>query len=213
MTFPETRQADERDLDAIAICHSKAFPRSLSSALGRDYLKVMLNWYLTSDNTFLFYISSEDRCVGYCGGMIKTVWGVGSASSMAQHSFNAGVAAFIRRPWLLFHKEVRAKYKFILKNVLNRFFSGKKLNRPPDVAFEPYAGLVVIGVHPDFQGKGHGSLLLREFERIVRQKGLTKMALSVRTENQQAISAYLKNGWVVKNVNGSSTSMEKEILK
>lgn len=195
----------------MAVCHRAAFPGSLSTALGLNYVSVMLRWYLSSENTFLFYVENEGKCVGYCGGMVKTVWGVGSASSMAQYSFNAAIAGFFRKPWLIFHKEVRAKYPFILKNIFNRFFRKSKLKGEPMIVFEPYTGLVIIGVDPSYQGKGYGTLLLQEFEKITRQRGLKKMVLSVLTDNVQAIKSYSKNGWKIAMVNGQSTSMEKEL--
>jgi ribosomal protein S18 acetylase RimI-like enzyme len=207
----DIKAARKEDIKQIAVCHRAAFQNSLSSALGLDYVSVMLGWYLSSDNTFLFFIEENGKCLGYCGGMVKTVWGVGSASSMAQYSFNTAVKAFIMRPWLIFHKEVRARYTFILKNIVNRFARKQKLNGDPTVVFEPYSGLVVIGVDSTFQGKGYGSLLLKEFERISKKKGLNKMVLSVRTENAQAIASYKRNGWGITQVNGKSTSMEKRL--
>jgi len=205
----EIKIANEKDIGRIAECHRATFPASLSSAIGHDYVSVMLHWYLSGENTFLFFAEENGKCVGYCGGMVKTVWGIGSASSMAQYSFNAAITGFLKKPWLVFHPEVRAKYTFIIKNIVNRFLRKKKLRGEPEVIFEPYTGLVVIGVDPDFQGKGYGSILLQEFEKITRQRGLKRMLLSVHTDNAQAIASYTRNGWKITQVNGSSTSMEK----
>jgi ribosomal protein S18 acetylase RimI-like enzyme len=201
--------ATKDDLQKIAHCHCAAFPDSLATGLGLKYVELMLGWYVSSKNTFLIFIENKGQCVGYCGGMLKTIWGVGSASSMAQYSFNAAVFSFIKRPWLIFHPELRTKYLFIARNVINRFFRKTKLKGEPTVAFEPYVGLVVIGVDPSFQGKGYGSLLLKEFEDQTRQRELKKIVLSVLTKNHQAIKSYLRNGWVVSKVDGKSTSMEK----
>lgn len=208
----DIRTAKHEDLINIAKCHQKAFSGSLSSALGLEYVRKMLAWYLSTENTFLFCINESDQCVGYCGGMVKTIWGVGSASSMAQFSFNTAVKSFLVRPWLVFHKEIRAKFPFIFRNLINRFFRKKKNLGDSTVVFEPYVGLVVIGVNPSFQGKGYGSLMLQEFEKITRQRGLKRMVLSVRSENEQAIGSYLKNGWSITKVEGVSTSMEKRLL-
>lgn len=198
------------DLRKISHCHCAAFPDSLATALGIQYVESMLGWYLSTENTFLIFIEDKDQCVGYIGGMARTMsGGVGSASSMAQYTFNYAALAFIKRPWLIFHSEVRAKYPFIFKNISNRFIRKKKMKEKPEEIFEPYIGLVVIGVHPAFQGKGYGSLMLQEFERISTQKGLKKMVLSVRSDNAQAINSYLRNGWVISRVEGKSTSMEK----
>jgi GNAT superfamily N-acetyltransferase len=203
--------ASIKNLSPIARCHRAAFPASLSSALGHDYVEKMLSWYLSTENTFLFYVNEGDQCVGYCGGMVKTIWGVGSASSMAQFSFNAAVKSFLLRPWLVFHKEIRAKFPFIFRNLINRFFRKKKNLGDSTVIFEPYVGLVVIGVDPSYQGKGYGSIMLQEFERITRQRGLRKMVLSVQSKNSQAIASYERNGWTNSYQNEELIGMEKRI--
>lgn len=205
----EVKFAKEEDIRRIAFCHQVAFPNALSSSLGIEYVSTMLRWYLSSESTFLLHIEDEGRCLGYCGGMVKTVWGVGSASSMAQYSFNAALKGLCRKPWLVFHPELRIKYKFLISNVYNRFFRKQKLKGDPSIKFEPYTGLVVIGVDPRYQGKGYGSMLLEEFEKITRQKGFRKMVLSVLTSNTQAITSYTRNGWIISKVDVKSTNMEK----
>lgn len=201
--------AKEDDIEKIATCYLAAFPNTLSSALGLDYVKVMLRWYLSGDNTFLFYLEVNDRCVGFCGGMIRTPGTMGSASSMAQYSFNVAIKAFLKKPWLLFHPEVRAKYKFIFKNIFRRFaMKSTQKDIPPAT---DYSGLVVIGVDPSFQGKGYGSKLLKGFEQFTKQRKLKRMVLSVKSDNSQAIISYRKNNWVITKIAGQSTSMEKVI--
>jgi Acetyltransferase (GNAT) family len=203
--------ATKDDLQKIAHCHCAAFPDSLATSLGLKYVELMLGWYVSSENTFLIFFENKDQCIGYCGGMVKTIWGVGSASSMAQYSFNAAVFSFIKRPWLILHHEVHAKYSFIARNVINRFIKKRKLQGDPSVNFEPCVGLVVIGVDPSFQGKGYGTRLLIEFENETTQRGLKKMNLTVKSENLQAIKSYQRNGWVVVNRSTKSTSMEKQL--
>ncbi|HOX83487.1 MAG TPA: GNAT family N-acetyltransferase [Chryseolinea sp.] len=211
----EIKSAKTEDLEKIAACHVAAFPASLSSALGQKYVMKMLGWYLSSENTFLFYIESEGQCLGYCGVMIKKTWGVGSASSMAQFSFDQALRSFIVRPWLVLHAELRAKYVFIGRNLwtrLKRLVNRNQKNTSTNsTIFEPYVALVVIGVKPDEHGKGYGSLLLQEFEKRTVELGYTKMLLSVLTDNSKAIKSYKRNGWVITLVNGKSTSMEKRL--
>ena len=76
---------------------------------------------------------------------------------------------------------------------------------------EPYAGLVVIGTRPDFQGKGYGSMLLQEFEKNVVQRGFKKMILTVNADNDKAIKSYQRNGWTITNLSGKSATMSKHI--
>ncbi len=78
-------------------------------------------------------------------------------------------------------------------------------------AFIPSMGLVVIGVLPEYQGKGYGSVILREFERRALEKGFKRINLSVRRDNEKAISAYLKNGWSVGSAGKEELSMFKNL--
>ena len=202
------------DLLSLADCHMAAFPKSLSARLGRSYCAKMLSWYIESDRGILFHITEGDKVLGYCGGIINRIPGQhGSATSMTQHTFRSLVFNLMIRPWLIFHPEIRANVPLIIKNIRLRF-SGRKSKRsttPPaqNKEFIPSMGLVVIGVSPEYQGKGYGSLLLREFEARARKEGFRKIHLSVHKDNHQAIKAYERNGWVVDRVGIHEQSMYK----
>lgn len=204
-----------QDLPRLAQCHRAAFPNTLSTAMGSRYVEKMLEWYLIDARAFIFLIEEEGRCVGYCGGLkFDGTQRVGSASSMIQHSYDQAVKTFITQPWLLFHPEFISKYKLAAKNVWRRI--SKKLGIAREIKPlkneqlpEPHTGLIVIGVDPVVQGKGYGSLLLQEFERVSRELGFKKMMLTVRTDNMQAIRSYQRNGWQTTEVQAKSTSMEK----
>ncbi len=204
-------QATHTNLSNIAACHRKAFPTTLSSKLGEALTVKMLSWYLNSSKRFLFYLSENNECVGYCGGMISDGTQIhGSASSMIQHSFSNVVSALIIRPWLWVHPELVSRYRLIMKNI---YFKATGYNKPQaeraKLPIKPHTGLVVIGVDPQYQGRGYGTVLLQEFERITREKGIYKMMLTVMSDNFQAIKAYEKNGWTMHEVKVKSTSMVK----
>ena len=133
---------------------------------------------------------------------------------MAQHTFRAAIRAFLTHPWVLFHPEVRAKWPVLWKNILMKLGLRKRVHFSPEqkekMAREPQVGLVVIGVDPSYQGKGYGSVLLKEFERrAVDVYGIRKLQLSVLANNAQAIRAYERNGWVRHRQQGKSLSMIK----
>jgi GNAT superfamily N-acetyltransferase len=133
---------------------------------------------------------------------------------MAQHSFSAAVKAILFRPWVLLHPEILAKWPLLFRNLLMKLGLRKKrhFTREQSILMsqDPYVGLVVIGVDPYFHGKGYGSLLLKEFERIAKvDYGIHKLQLSVKADNTKAIRAYQNNGWLIKGSNAPSLTMYK----
>lgn len=82
----------------------------------------MLEWYLTSDNKFLFHIEMDGRVVGYCGGFVRKGEPYGSSSGMTQYAFREGIRALLLRPWLVFHPKVRGNFRFLGRNLWYRLF-------------------------------------------------------------------------------------------
>ncbi|MFA0964670.1 GNAT family N-acetyltransferase [Roseivirga sp. BDSF3-8] len=210
--------AGKENLESIAKCQRRAFPASLSSAMGVTYLQKMLEWYIVQPTAFLFYLETEEGlCAAYCGGfVVDGSLETGSASGMLQHSFNQAVRAFVVRPWLVLHKEMRAKASFTLRNVRRRLGlvdqrGEKMISADIPQPAEPYTGLVVIGTDPAYRGKGYGTLLLKEFEEISKQKGVKLMRLTVNAFNHQAIKSYKRNGWVTVIEKNKALVMEKKI--
>lgn len=191
-----------------------AFPKALSAAMGQRYVEKMLGWYLADTRAFIFTLEIDGRCVGYCGGLLADgVTRVGSASSMIQHSYREAVQTFLKKPWLLFHPEFRPKYGLALRNVMRRIQKKFRVKGKPTVSTgtEPHTGLIVIGLLPEYQGRGFGSLMLLEFERISRERGFSLMTLTVRPENESAIRSYQRNGWQIVAREPSSLTLEKRM--
>jgi len=174
----------------------------------------MLSFYLEDERGLLFHLDEEGKVLGYCGGLKNREAGHhGSATSMTQHTFKSLLLNMFIRPWLVFHHEIRANIPLIIKNISLRFSGGAEKKSSPmqtqNKEFIPSMGLVVIGVSPEHQGKGYGSILLKEFESRARQEGFTKIHLSVHKDNHQAIKAYTKNGWKINKEGESELSMYK----
>jgi ribosomal protein S18 acetylase RimI-like enzyme len=212
----ELREAKLQDLDKIAHCHRSAFPNTLSSRLGLSISYKMLQWYLVNDKRFLFWLAKDNVCLGYAGGMISDGTQIhGSTSGTIQFAFREIVVALLRKPWLWFHPELAARYPLILKNIYFRItgFKTPVKDRKGAISAEPHTSLVVIGVHPEHQGKGYGSLLLKVFEQKTIDMGFNKMLLTVLAENAQAIKSYTKNGWTKVRQEGKSVNMQKIVHK
>ncbi len=209
-------QTEISDLSTVAQCHMTAFPKSLSTRLGRSYCARMLSWYIESDRGLLFHLAEGNEVLGYCGGIINRFPGEpGSATSMTQHTFSSLVLKLMFRPWLVFHKEILANGPLIIRNIRLRFISRsskrRSLNYTATRDFIPSIGLVVIGVSPLYQRKGYGSALLEEFEARARREGFKRITLSVHKGNHTAIKSYRRNGWLVGREDAKGLYMFKEL--
>jgi ribosomal protein S18 acetylase RimI-like enzyme len=199
---------------ALAKCHKICFPDSLSDKLGLKYIAKTFHWFLNDNNKFLYHFQNANgEIVGYCGGFVSQGIGDGSSSGMLQHAFKEAVIGMVKKPWLIFNKEVVAAYPFILKNIKRKIFPGsysKSFVRYSKD--EPkYAGLVVIAVHPAYRGKGIFEELMKQFFIEANQKGAIGGSLSVRKDNERGIGAYKKNNWKIVKEDKHTFVMQKMV--
>ncbi|HHY84360.1 MAG TPA: GNAT family N-acetyltransferase [Verrucomicrobia bacterium] len=64
---------------------------------------------------------------------------------------------------------------------------------PPPGTFK----LHKLYLHPDWHGRGLGSLLLRHSENSARQLGANRMILNVNKQNRHALRTYERNGYAI----------------
>lgn len=57
-----------------------------------------------------------------------------------------------------------------------------------------------LGIHPNFNGMGHGSKMIQEIIDLGRNRGLKRLELSTATFNTRAIKLYEKHGFVLEGV-------------
>lgn len=212
----ELCNSNQADVKEIAICHKACFPNSLSGKLGLAYIEKTFEWFLVDDHRFLFHIKQNNEVIGYCGGFVSKGIGDGSSSGMLQHAFNQAVMGIIKKPWLIFHEEVRALYPFIFKNIKRKIFPLKNVVQQTtsekikeDVT--KYSGLVVIGVHPNFRGTGVFDKLMEHFFEESRKRNLLGCKLSVRKENARGIGAYKKFNWYVEQENEQTFVLKRDL--
>lgn len=205
------------DLSKVALCHRQAFPNALSAQMGNEFVRKMLEWYVVSERGILIHINDDTgTTVGYLGAIITKEPGLmGSVSSISQYAFSTFVKSYFLKPWLFFHKENLKKFPYAFKNILIRMGIKSTLKTIPQydlTSFKPFLGLVVIGVRKEDQGKGFGSLLLSEFEKLAKNTpGIQRIQLSVKSENIKAIKAYVRNGWLLTKEESNKKQFSKEL--
>ena len=198
----------------VAHCHMASFPDSFGTKLGLAYSIKSMEWFLAGANRFLFHIKEDGRVIGYCGGFQPTGLGDGSTSGMMQYAMKEAATGMLIKPWLFFHKDVLRFYPLIMKNIVRKITGAKNapVANPAGIHRIPSIGLVVIGVHPAYRGKGCFELLMHHFESECKQRNVAKMTLSVKSSNARAIRAYKKAGWVSEKETGQAIEMYKTLL-
>jgi len=197
------RETTIKDLDKLASCHKIIFRDSLISKLGVDVIKKKLKWYLLNNRGILFHIENESGDIlGYFSGIITPKSGeFGSVSNTISYSLKETLFAYLRAPWLLLNKQTKKKAYYFLKQQIKRVYSNF-FSRGKDIKqkeFIPSVGLVSIGVL--YTNKGHGTLLIKNFERLAKNSLLAIeekkiMTLTVKLNNIKATNFYIKNGWL-----------------
>ena len=201
------------DLDKISACHRICFSNSFSTKLGTAVTVKTFEWFLAAENRFLFHISHNDQVIGYIGGLHPQYNGDGSTSGMMRYAMKEATVAISKKPWLIFSKEAIAMYPLIFKNIYHKVFKVSHNNNAGDISnaadFQNRIGLVVIGVHPGYRGKGIFELLIKQFEHEALLRKVSKLTLSVKTDNRHAINAYKKAGWLIAREHRNSVEMYK----
>jgi ribosomal protein S18 acetylase RimI-like enzyme len=59
----------------------------------------------------------------------------------------------------------------------------------------PVGRITSVAVRPEYHGQGIGTVLVRQAENIAQSRGLKKMHLEVRQDNQKAINFYEGHGY------------------
>ena len=77
--------------------------------------------------------------------------------------------------------------------------------------YEGHRGWInYLAVVPERQRRGYGELLLREAERLLRERGCPKINLQVRTTNEGVIAFYRHLGYAVDEVVSLSKRLEHD---
>lgn len=212
--MPQLHQSSLQDLPEIGACHAACFPDALTVKLGKKCMEKSLEWFITQEQSFLFHTMQGQQVTGYCGGFIPGFAGDGSASGMLRYTAPDAIQALLLRPWLLLHKDVLRLFPLAAKNLIHKLlspFSKRSRQQAVTPLYRAGAGLVVIGVHPDFRGTGVFESLIQQFEKEALQRNINDLYLSVKPSNTRAINAYTKAGWSVHKQSGAAVEMIKHI--
>nr|WP_314461393.1 GNAT family N-acetyltransferase [uncultured Clostridium sp.] len=60
-----------------------------------------------------------------------------------------------------------------------------------------HCAYLVVGILKDHRGKGYGAMLFQKMEQWAKESGITRLELTVMTQNEQACHLYEKRGFII----------------
>lgn len=180
------RPLNDADLTVVARIHIQAFPGSALTHLGYEAVRRYYEWQLHGPHDAERYaVVNGDDIVGFCFcGKFR-----GALSGFVKKNRFYLIGQILLRPWLLLGDEFRSRVATGLKALV------KPSTPSPAVPPTPSFGILAIAVSPAAQGSGAGKVLMNQAERVARERGFTRMNLSVSIRNHQAIAFYERLGW------------------
>ena len=193
--MPQIKRATHADLADISQCYSACFPNSIAVALGNKTIRKALEWFLVADNRFLLYLVDDNKVVGFIGGFAPRFIGDGGKSGMATYSISSLVPALLKRPYLLLRKDIVRYIPIFIKYHWGRRIRNNKTHNGTTSLYTQKVLISTIGVHPHYRKQGYGKKLLQEGELYALKYNRKELSLSVKKNNEAAISFYHKAGW------------------
>ncbi|MDR3669064.1 MAG: GNAT family N-acetyltransferase [Ignavibacteriaceae bacterium] len=170
------RQIDKKDIPAVALLHKQSFDKThftafFSTELLSRYIKVLIDY-----NPYSYLAEEGDRILGYLIGGNKT---------------GAALDNFSKNNYLKIILTLLLHPGFILEKIQSVLLKINKV-KISEVEYKIY----IIASLPEAQGKGIGRALMNTFENELRIKGIKEYGLSVREQNNNAISFYENNNFI-----------------
>ncbi len=170
------RIADVSDVAAVAEMHTRLINTGFLATLGSGFLKVLYEELINDEDSVVYVAVGGDGRLGFIAGTKDT--GALYKRFLRSRAFSAGlrvVPALGRRG--------------TIKRIVETLRYG-------DEAPRAKAELLSMGVTPQSQGKGVGSLLINQLLRWSESESVPTMKVVVGSENDRAIRLYNRNGFV-----------------
>lgn len=179
-------QAD--DLPAVADLHMRAFPEAALTALGREAVLRYYRWQLEGPHDLYATVAMVD---GKMAGFNFAGHFRHPLTGFMRRNRGYLILSTLRRPWLLANPLFRDRLKLGLYK-----FRWRRRPAPKAASTEQRRfGVLSVAVDPAMQGRGVGQALMDDAEREARRLGLSRIGLTVRLDNLQAIRFYERTGW------------------
>jgi phenylacetate-CoA ligase len=176
-------------LSSVARIHAKAFPDSALSQLGPKVAQSFYEWQMIGPHDHDFIgVFSDGKLQAYAVGGLSR----GSISGFVQTNPGLLSLRLLLHPWLVLGKRFR---RWLALGLRALCFNKPRRRAPARRSVAQSFGILAIAVDPELQGLGAGKLLMERMEEAAREKRFSRMHLTVRRENSQAIRFYEARGW------------------
>lgn len=209
----QIRNIAETDLTNLTHIHMFAFPDSALTKLGFEPVRRYYEWLMVGPHDALnIGVFEGETLIGFCfGGIFR-----GALGGFLEKNRNFLIQQVMTRPWLLFNPLFRERATFAFKRVFQRKKTVKPVPAPKvdDIPQKtlPSFGILSIAVSPKYQGMGASKLLMEYSEKVARDRGFTRMGLTVHPSNGRAVRFYEKMGWQKDAVDGVWSGHMSKIL-
>ncbi len=180
---------ERHHLPSVAQVHLAAFPSSALTRLGIEVVRRYYDWQLFGPHDHEF--------VGLFHGQNLQGYAVGGISMGATGGFikqNLGLLCWkvATHPWLIRIGRFRGRLRTALRVVFAR---RSRIENALPLANASSFGVLAIAVDPRAHGKGYGKLLMDKLESSARDRGFSRMHLTVAFDNAHAIAFYEHLAW------------------
>jgi ribosomal protein S18 acetylase RimI-like enzyme len=182
------RSVGTKDLEAIAEIHIAAFPNSLLTQFGVD--AVVRNYRAHFESQGLVRAGGAAISGKLVGLYIAVCDDTPRRFIRLRSSFLVRQA--VRSPGLWCSKQLWSHAGFRLRQAVISLLA---LGVPANVRQISRFRIMVLAIHPEYQGLGLGSMLIADAEHAARGFGAKGMYLGVNKSNARAIRFYERNGW------------------
>lgn len=196
------RSADFKDIPALVKVHMRCFPDYFLTSLGYRLLIAFYTEYMQEAQE-LFVLAEEDSSVI---GFVMGHYSGASARSRFERKNKKALTLRILVLCLRGNKEALCRAIVKFTSIFKKKSALIVTPVNPDKA-----SLLSIGVLPEYRGQSVAQEMVTRFEDILRSKRKHFYTLSVRNENERAVSFYYKLGMKVLRQTDGETVFTKDI--
>ena len=208
------------DLDEVVKVHMASFHDRALTQLGKEavkrYYDIVLKDYQISYP--ICAVKNEGVICGFCfAGLYPN-----ALSKFLRTNKGFLLSCIILHPWLITKSVIRQQLWLAIRLFFTQYgkdteYKGNTSNTNPDSPNNhgnSYLGILSIAVHPSYQRKGIGELLLKRSEDIAIEHNFQNLRLTVHPQNLPAVRFYEKTGWEKIHTEGQwEGQMMKSIVK